>query len=128
MKHRTLTLDPFPVSLTIILGTETEFRRHMLKCYDYTPGLDLELDPYGGAYTALEHPERTYTLVIWISSLATPTSRLGTLVHETSHAVDATLKYINAGTDEGSGETRAYLSGWIVGRGLELIVPEIRSK
>ena len=119
MKHRTVTLSPFPVTLTMILGTEAEFRKHMLKAHEYEPGI--ELDPEGGAFSDLGHHT-----VIWISSLATPTGRLTSLVHETSHVVDAVLKYINAGTDEGSGETRAYLSAWIVGRGLEMVVPGIK--
>ncbi len=121
MKHRTVTLVPFPVTLTLVLGTETEFKRHMLKNHEYVP--EIELDPEGGAFTDLGHH-----LVIWISSHATPTGRLTTLVHETSHVLDAVLKYVNAGSDEGAGETRAYLSGHIFSVGLNLVVPAIPSK
>jgi len=117
MKPRHFSLGPFPATATILMGDPATLLRYLKRTFSLEMDVPADTD---GLNLMLQAPDGAVHFVIWLRP-NTMTTLVSNLAHETSHLVDNLFKHIEIPPGEESGETRAYLTGFVVMQGLLML-------
>jgi hypothetical protein len=125
MRQCTFSLGTFPLRVTLMLGDPGPCARALRRKHS----LELDFaDDLGGFTVPLVQDDRPPPFyLVWLRP-APWTTLVANLAHEASHVVDFVFEYLEIPPGPGSTETRAYMAGFIVEKGLSLLDIKGRKK
>jgi len=116
MKSISFDLGPFPCNVYIYLCTPEAFLKRMRRKFKARAPEPLPEDVNGMAFV---FPPNHF--VMWLHPDNKPPTLVSNLAHEAAHTVDYIFDHLQIDTGPGSMEPRAYLTGYIVSKGLSLL-------